>query len=92
MYKGCVILIQKVALKKSFGKNYGIKSKLTSEIVSGNFDPNVSGKIMARIPATKLQTPIIIRAIFLSIAARIGAAIPPNLQKRNCSKFIVLNI
>ena len=26
MHKGCVILIQKLALKKSFGKNYGLKS------------------------------------------------------------------
>ena len=25
MHKGCVILIQKLALKKSFGRNYGLK-------------------------------------------------------------------
>ena len=46
-------------------------------MVSGNFDPKVSGMIMAKIPAIRLDTPIMISGASPFIAAKIGAAIPP---------------
>ena len=50
-------------------------------MVSGNFDPKVSGMIMAKIPAIRLDTPIMISGASPFMAAKIGAAIPPILNK-----------
>ena len=64
---------------KLSAKYFYPKKLRTSAIVSGNFEPRVSGITIAKIPAIKLDTPMIISGRLPFIPAKIGAAIPPTL-------------
>ena len=64
----------------------------TSSIVSGRVEPKVSGKNMANTPAMRLEPPMIIKGVGPLMAAKSGAAIPPNCDATDAEPIAVFRM